>query len=85
MEIMEETRIDKMESMLTKLQDALKTQESLISKLGKIQVDLFDLEDEDLEESVNNIDSRAKDTHDLIADSMEEFEMAINRARQEEQ
>lgn len=82
---MEETRLDKMNGLMTKLQDVLNSQESLIEKISKIQVDLFELEDNDLEENVNNFGSQAKETHDLMQETIEDFEMAINRAKQEDE
>lgn len=79
---MEETKIDKMEAMMNKLSDLQNSQESIIEKIGSIQVDLFEMDDDDIEEMVNDIDSRAKTTQEHIQELIEEFDMAINRAKQ---
>jgi esterase/lipase len=63
-----------MESVLTKMEDLENSQQSLIGKIGQIEVELFDLNSPDLDKELAKVIDRASETLDMIASAKVEFE-----------
>lgn len=63
-----------MESVLTKMEDLENSQQSLIGKIGQIEVELFDLNSPDLDKELAKVIDRASETLDMIASAKTEFE-----------
>jgi hypothetical protein len=78
---MEKTKVDLMGGILNKLEDIKNSQNSLIEKIGSIEVDLFNCPDEELENSMNNILSLAAEASDIISSAIEDYTMALNRLK----
>lgn len=68
------SKIEKMESILTKMEDLKNSQKSLIEKLGQIQVALFDIESKDLDAHIDKVVDAASNAYDEINEAIEEFE-----------
>ncbi|NBC58387.1 MAG: hypothetical protein GVY05_08920 [Bacteroidetes bacterium] len=67
-----------MDSVLVKLEDAKNTQESLLEKLGHIEVELFDIQSKELDAEIEKIKSSASDAFETIIESIENFETKKN-------
>lgn len=63
-----------MESVLTKMEDLENSQQSLIGKIGQIEVELFDLNSPDLDKELAKVIDRASETLDMIHSAKAEFE-----------
>lgn len=70
-----------MDSVLVKLEDAKNTQESLLEKLGYIEVELFDIQSKELDGEIEKIKSRASDAFDIINEAIENFEIKKTRLK----
>ncbi|RMF23953.1 MAG: hypothetical protein D6765_12370 [Bacteroidetes bacterium] len=78
---MEKSNIEIMEDILVKLQDISNSQESLIEKVGVIQVELFNHPDKELENQLNKVLTQASNLHELIGTIIQEYEMKINNLK----
>ena len=63
-----------MESVLTKMVDLENSQQSLIAKIGQIEVELFDLNSPDLDKELAKVIDRASETLDMMVSAKNEFE-----------
>ena len=63
-----------MESVLTKMEDLENSQQSLIGKIGQIEVELFDLNSPDLDKELAKVIDRASETLDMMVSAKIEFE-----------
>lgn len=77
------SKIEKMESILTKMEDLKNSQQSLIEKVGQIQVELFDMESKDLDAHIEKVSEAASNAFDEISEAIEEFEEKKNRLENE--
>ena len=77
------SKIEKMESILTKMEDLKNSQQSLIEKVGQIQVELFDMESKDLDAHIEKVSKAASNAFDEISEAIEEFEEKKNRLENE--
>ncbi len=77
---METTKVDVMKEILAKLQDLLHNQEVLIEKFAKIQIQLFENPDAELEEFLNDLSNSQSERHDTLKEFIENYEMKINAA-----
>lgn len=75
--------LDVMDSVLVKLEDAKNTQESLMEKLGYIEVELFDIQSKDLDDELDKIKVKAGEIFDAIGDTIEQFEIKRNKIENE--
>jgi ElaB/YqjD/DUF883 family membrane-anchored ribosome-binding protein len=62
-----------MEKIVHELEDLKNSQQAIIQKLGKIEVDNFDLADKRLEKELPDMHQRISDNLDAIADILEYF------------
>ncbi|MBA5630039.1 hypothetical protein [Moheibacter lacus] len=72
-------KIDIMNAVLTKMEDIQNTQQSLIEKIGQVEVNLFDIKSEDLDKELDKIMEHASQSFDIIKEAIEAFEMKRNR------
>jgi hypothetical protein len=79
---MEKTELDYKKDIMRKLVDIKNSQESLIEKIGHVQVDLFNHPDKTLEEKLNQMNTDASNEYELIGQVIEDYEMQINRLEQ---
>ena len=77
---METTKVDVMKEILAKLQDLLNNQEVLIEKFAKVQIQLFENPDAELEEFLNDLSNSQSQRHDTLKEFIENYEMKINAA-----
>lgn len=77
------SKIEKMESILTKMDDLKNSQKSLIEKLGQIQVALFDMDSNELDAHIEKVVEAASNAYDEISEAIEEFEEKKNRLENE--
>lgn len=75
--------LEVMDSVLVKLEDAKNTQESLMEKLGYIEVELFDIQSKDLDDELDKIKVKAGEIFDAIGDTIEQFEIKRNKIENE--
>lgn len=75
-------KVEKMKSVLNKMEDIKNTQQSLIEKLGQVQVDLFEIKSEDLDKELEKVHQSAANSLDIIANAMENFEIKKNKIEQ---
>lgn len=68
-----------MDSVLVKLEDAKNTQESLMEKLGYIEVELFDIQSKELDAEIGKIKLKASDAFEIIGEAIENFEIRKNK------
>ena len=62
-----------MEKIVHELEDLKNSQQALLEKLGKIEVDNFDLGDKRLEKDLPDMHQRVSDNLDTIAGILEDF------------
>ena len=79
---MDQAKYDQMETMLHKLEDIKKSQESIIDKINHVITDLFQNPDKDLEKAMEDAHQKASDNVDKIAEATEEYEMKMNKLEQ---
>ncbi len=75
---MEKTKKEKMEDVLIKMEDIRNSQISLLEKLGKVTVDLLDLPNKKLEESVEHLNSECSKINEYMKEAITVYEMEIN-------
>lgn len=66
-------KFELMEKIVRELEDLQNTQQALIQKIGKIEVDNFDLSDKRLEKDLPDMHQRIADNLDTIGSIMEYF------------
>ncbi|MET4080878.1 ElaB/YqjD/DUF883 family membrane-anchored ribosome-binding protein [Pedobacter sp. UYP30] len=66
-------KFELMEKIVRELEDLQNTQQALIQKIGKIEVDNFDLSDKRLEKDLPDIHQRIADNLDTIGGIIEYF------------
>lgn len=76
-------RLDTMNSVLIKMEDIKNSQQSLIEKVGKVEVALFDIQSETLDKELDKVMGNASKSFDFIKDAIEAFEMKRNRIENE--
>ena len=75
-------QLEVMKSVLNKLEDIRNTQQSLIEKVGQVQVDLFEIQSKELDEKLEKVHQAASDSIDVIVDAIENFEIKKNAIEQ---
>jgi len=76
---MDQEKLDQMRSTLNKLEDIKNSQESIIDKINHVITDLFQHPDKELEKAMEKAHQKASDNVDAIRESMEDYEMRINK------
>lgn len=67
-----------MNSVLVKMEDLKNSQESLIGKIGQIEVQLFEINSPDLDKELSKVIDRASETLTIIQDAKNNFEEKRN-------
>jgi hypothetical protein len=67
-----------MEKIVHELEDLKNSQQAIIQKLAKIEVDNMDLGDKKLEKDLPDMHQRVSDNLDTIADLLEDFAAKTN-------
>ena len=63
-----------MNSVLVKIEDLRNSQQSLIGKIGQIEVQLFEINSPDLDKDLSKVIDRASETLTIIQDAKANFE-----------
>ncbi|WP_274476296.1 hypothetical protein [Mangrovimonas aestuarii] len=72
-----------MNSVLVKMEDIKNTQQSLIEKIGVLEVELFSIQSKELDKELDKVMQRASDSFDIIKDALETFEIKRNKIENE--
>ena len=75
---MEKTGIELKEEFLRKLEDIKNSCESLVEKVGHLQVDLFNHPDKDLEKALNKLNNDFSNDHIYISEVVETYRISID-------
>lgn len=75
---MEKGNIEIKEEILRKLEDIKNTTESLVVKIGHLQVDLFNYPDKELEKFLDTLNKTFSDKHVLISEICTKHEEEVN-------
>ena len=67
-------KISKMDAVIIKMEDLENSQQSLIGKIGQIEVDLFEIQSPDLDKELAKVIDRASETLDIIVSAKANFE-----------
>src|SRR5690606_1449808 len=62
-----------MEKIVRQMEDLKNSQQAIIEKVGKLEVDNFDLNDKLLEKTLSDIHQRTADNFDSITELLESF------------
>lgn len=71
---MSANKIEVMKSILVKMEDLQNSQQSLIGKIGQIEVELFEINSPDLDKELEKVISRATDTLTIIEEAKNNFQ-----------
>ncbi len=78
-----EKKLSIMNSVLVKMEDIKNTQQSLIEKIGVLEVELFSIQSKELDKELDKVMQRASDSFDIIKDALETFEIKRNKIENE--
>jgi hypothetical protein len=67
-------KISRMDAVIVKMEDLENSQQSLIGKIGQIEVDLFEIQSPDLDKELAKVIDRASETLDIIVSAKTNFE-----------
>lgn len=67
------SKVEVMSSILVKMEDLENSQQSLIGKIGQIEVDLFEINSPDLDKELAKVIDRASETLDIIVAAKNNF------------
>ena len=77
----EKGNIEIKEEILRKLEDIKNTTESLVVKVGHLQVDLFNYPDKELEKFLDTLNKAFSDKHVLISEICAKHEEEVNHLK----
>lgn len=72
------SKLEVMKSILVKMEDLQNSQQSLIGKIGQIEVDLFEINSPDLDKELAKVIDRASETLTIIEEAKNNFEEKRN-------
>ncbi len=75
---MEKTTIDKMNDILVKLEDIENSQKSIIEKVSQVQIELFDMPDKELDDSLGIVLQSASESFDSLKLAIEDYTIKKN-------
>ena len=75
---MENSEKERMNDILTKLEDVKNSQEALIVKIATIQIGLLELPDNELEKAIAEAHAITINNTEKIGIAIEKYQMAIN-------
>ncbi|PZD79218.1 hypothetical protein [Mesonia sp. K7] len=78
-----QAKIEKMNAVLNKMEDIKNSQQSLINKIGQVEVDLFEIKSDDLDKELDKVMKKATRSFEIINEAIEEFEIKRNRLENE--
>ncbi|HSQ46290.1 MAG TPA: hypothetical protein VLM44_05140 [Lutibacter sp.] len=78
---MEKGNIEIKEEILRKLEDIKNTTESLVVKIGHLQVDLFNYPDKELEKFLDTLNKAFADKHLLITEIFHKHEAEVEHLK----
>ena len=78
---MEKSNLELKEEHLRKLEDIKNSCESLVEKVGHLQVDLFNHPDKDLEKALEKLNGDFSNDHMFISELCESYESQISQLR----
>lgn len=76
---MDQEKLDRMRSVLNKLEDIKNSQESVIDKINHVITDLFQNPDKELEKAMEEAHQKSSDNVDAVREVMEDYEIRINK------
>lgn len=71
---MQKTELELREEHLRKIEDIMNTCESLVEKVGHLQVDLFNHPDKDLEKALDKLNNDFSNDHEFITEVFHGYE-----------
>ena len=78
---MEKGSIEIKEDVLRKMEDIKNTAESLVVKIGHLQVDLFNHPDKELEKFLDTLNKTFSEKHVLISEVCNKLEEEVNNLK----
>lgn len=78
---MEKSNLELQEEFLRKIEDIKNSCESLVEKVGHLQVDLFNHPDKDLEKALDKLNNDFSNDHMFITELCEAFETKVAQLR----
>ena len=78
---MEKSNLETKEEFLRKLNDIKNSCESLVEKVGHLQVDLFNHPDKELEKALDKLNNDFSNDHLYISEVCEDYENALAQLR----
>ncbi len=66
-------KFELMEKIARELEDLKNSQQAVLEKIGKIEVDNIELDDKNLEKILPDIHQRTADNHDAISSLLDDF------------
>ena len=74
---MEKTKLDLKEENLRKIEDIMNSCESLVEKVGHLQVDLFNNPDKELEKALDKLNNDFSNDHQFITELFHDYENKV--------
>ncbi len=78
---MEKSNVEIKEEYLRKLEDIMNSCESLVEKIGHLQVDLFNHPDKDLEKALDKLNNDFSNDHQYITEVFHQFEEKVSHLK----
>tara|TARA_R110000868_G_scaffold348409_5_gene609519 strand:- start:18110 stop:18349 length:240 start_codon:yes stop_codon:yes gene_type:complete len=78
---MEKSNVEIKEEYLRKLGDIMNSCESLVEKIGHLQVDLFNHPDKDLEKALDKLNNDFSNDHQFITEVFHQFEEKVSKLK----
>ena len=75
---MEKTTIDLMNDILVKLEDIQNSQKSIIEKVSQVQIELFEMPDKELDDSLGTVFQSASEAFDSLKLAIEDYTIKKN-------
>ena len=75
---MEKSKLELKEEHLRKIEDIMNTCESLVEKVGHLQVDLFNDPDKDLEKALDKLNNDFSNDHQFITEVFHNYETKVD-------
>ena len=78
---MEKTELQLREEHLRKIEDIMNTCESLVEKVGHLQVDLFNHPDKELEKALDKLNNDFSNDHEFITEVFHGYESKVSELK----
>lgn len=80
---MDAAKLDHLNSIKSSLEDLHNSQEAVLQKVGKLEVDLMNNPDKEVEDGLIEIYSRASDNAGLVKELLDKFNERVDQANKE--